>query len=185
MLKRIVLFLIVSLLPIGFALAQERAETDESVYVENEKGEYSSKASLKLKRQSYRDALVLLNGRWAVGQSNVIPILLSTLSEKRFEELRPYILWLSLNFDAINKKMVYVGFLFIKDYVPSKPPLTDAEMAAIEKACKKLKFEYKLYNTYKTDYFTPYTYLIEFKDFMFKRNKAIYHKQHYDRPKNK
>ncbi|MFC2765830.1 MAG: hypothetical protein ACFN27_00575, partial [Prevotella sp.] len=89
--KRIVLFLIVSLLPIGFALAQERVETEESVYVENEIGEYSSKASLKLKPQSYRDALVLLNGRWAAGLSNVIPILLSTLSEKRFEELRPYI----------------------------------------------------------------------------------------------
>ena len=51
--KRIVLFLIVSLLPIGFALAQERVKTEESVYVENEIGEYSSKASLKLKPQSY------------------------------------------------------------------------------------------------------------------------------------
>ena len=178
--KRIVLFLIVSLLPIGFALAQERAETDESVYVENEKGEYSNKASLKLKPQSYREALVLLNGRWAVALSDVIPILLSTLSEKRFEELRPYRLWLSLNFDAINKTMAYADFLYFKELDFAKPPLTDAEMAAIEKACKKLKFEYHLCNTDKIDRFTCYTYLIDFKDFEFKRNKVIYHKHHYD-----
>ena len=183
--KRIIVSLIVSLLPIGFALAQERVKTEESVYVENEKGEYSSKASLKLKPQSYREALVLLNGRWAAGLSNVIPILLSTLSEKRFEELRPYILWLSLNFDAINRKMAYVGFLFLKDFDFAKPPLTDAEMAAIEKACKKLKFEYNLCNTEKTDDFTCYTYLIEFNYFKFKRNKVIYRKHHYERPKKK
>lgn len=185
MLKRIILFLIVSMLPVSLTLAQERVETEESVYVENKGRGYSSKASLKLKPQSYRDALVLLNGRWAADESNVIPILLSTLSEKRFDELRPYRLWLSLNFDAINKTMAYADFLYFKDYDFAKPPLTDAEMAAIEKACKKLKFEYKLYNTYKTNNFTCYTYLIEFKDFKFKRNKVIYHKQHYDRPKNK
>ena len=177
---RIVLFLLISILPTGFALAQERVETEESVYVENEIGEYSSKASLKLKPQSYRDALVLLNGRWAAGLSNVIPIFLSTLSEKRFEELRPYLLWFSLNFDAINKIMVYAEFEFYKGNDPVKPPLTDAEMAAIEKACKKLKFEYNLCNTDKTDRFTPYTYLIRFNEFKFKRNKVIYHKQHYD-----
>ncbi|SFG68319.1 hypothetical protein [Prevotella sp. KH2C16] len=167
--KRIILFLIASLLPAGLALAQERGETEESVYVENEKGEYSSKASLKLKPQSYRDALVLFNGRGAARNSIVIPILLSTLSEKRFEELRLYTLWLSLNFDAINKKMAYVGFLFLKDFDFAKPPLTNAEMAAIEKACKKLKFEYKLYNTYKTNDFTRYPYLILFNEFKFKR----------------
>ena len=76
--------------------------------------------------------------------------------------------------------MAYVGFLFLKDFDFAKPPLTDAEMAAIEKACKKLKFEYNLYNTDKIDRFTCYTYFIEFKDFEFKRNKVIYHKQHYD-----
>ena len=178
--KRIVLFLIVSLLPIGFALAQERVETEESVYVKNKAGGYSSKASLKLKPQSYREALVLLNGRWAADESYVIPILLSTLSEKRFEELRPYLLWFSLNFDAINKTMVYAEFEFYKGNDPVKPPLTDAEMAAIEKACKKLKFEYNLCNTDKIDRFTPYTYLIRFNEFKFKRNKVIYHKQHYD-----
>ena len=178
--KRIVLSLIVSLLPIGFALAQERVETEESVYVKNKAGGYSSKASLKLKPQSYRDALVLLNGRWAADESYVIPILLSTLSEKRFEELRPYLLWFSLNFDAINKTMVYAEFEFYKGNDPVKPPLTDAEMAAIEKACKKLKFEYNLYNTDKIDRFTCYTYLIEFNYFKFKRNKVIYRKHHYD-----
>ena len=178
--KRIILFLIVSTLPISLTLAQERVETEESVYVENEGGGYSSKASLKLKPQSYREALVLLNGRWAVGLSNVIPIFLSTLSEKRFEELRPYLLWFSLNFDAINKTMVYAEFEFYKGNNPVKPPLTEAEMAAIEKACKKLKFEYNLCNTDKTDRFTPYTYLIRFNEFKFKRNKVIYHKQHYD-----
>ena len=183
--KRIIVSLIVFLLPIGFALAQERVETEESVYVENEGGGYSSKASLKLKPQSYRDALVLLNGRWAAGLSNVIPILLSTLSEKRFEELRPYRLWFSLNFDAINKTMAYADFLYFKGLDFAKPPLTDAEMAAIEKACKKLKFEYNLCNTDKIDRFTCYTYLIEFKDFEFKRNKVIYRKHHYERPKKK
>ena len=81
--------------------------------------------------------------------------------------------------------MAYAEFEFYKDNDPVKPPLTDAEMAAIEKACKKLKFEYHLCNTDKTDRFTPYTYSIEFKDFEFKRNKVIYHKHHYERPKKK
>ena len=61
--KRIILSLIVSMLPISLTLAQERVKTEESVYVKNKAGGYSSKASLKLKPQSYRDALVLLNGR--------------------------------------------------------------------------------------------------------------------------
>ena len=76
--------------------------------------------------------------------------------------------------------MVYAEFEFYKGNDPVKPPLTDAEMAAIEKVCKKLKFEYNLCNTDKTDRFTPYTYLIRFNEFKFKRNKVIYHKQHYD-----
>ena len=178
--KRIILSLIVSLLPIGFALAQGNTATKAPVYVKDELGEYRSEASFKLKPRSYSEGYVRIHGRPV--SDFLIPILLSTLSKERFRELQPYTLCINLHFNGIEKYLAYVSFRYEQGPKVLDALLTNEEMNAIEKACKKLEFEYDFWLTGELNDFTELFCYISFKDFKIKRHKVIYTDYFFGKP---
>ncbi|SFG72709.1 hypothetical protein [Prevotella sp. KH2C16] len=180
MLKRIILFLIASLLPAGLALAQETTAFKAPMYVKSELGKYRSEASFKLKPRSYSEGYVRIHGRPV--SDFLIPILLSTLSKERFRELQPYGLRINLHFNGIEKYLAYVSFRYEQGTKVLDALLTNEEMNAIEKACKKLEFEYDFWFTNELDDFTELSCYISFKDFKIKRHKVIYTNYFFGEP---
>ena len=107
MLKRIVLFLIVSILPTGFTLAQERY-IDETVYVRDETGEYRRADTFTLQGESYSEAWIYISGHHLYDE--VCSVIASTVSEKRLRELVDYQIDITIHFNAIRKRFAYVSF---------------------------------------------------------------------------
>ncbi len=177
---RLVFFLLLSILPAGLTLAQEITATTAPVYVRSELGEYRRAASFELKPRSYSEGHIRIHGRPV--SDFLIPILLSTLSKERFRELQPYDLRINLHFNGIEKYLAYVSFRYEQGAKVLDALLTNEEMDAIEKACKKLEFEYDFWLTGELNSFTELFCYIKFKDFKIKRHKVIYTDYFFGKP---